>query len=405
MDWKGTVDRKKNCMKLFAVLQDIFSGALAESDLVTASEDMEYKLMVTHESLEKFERDLTRVYSRLKRMRKTRSAKNAKVSLKEIMDLIGSPFKMKSFPSPVALPTSAPAKHRRNGGGLSLQLDDTELAEIEMEATAPISSSSSNTTSKRKRGERKTGKPSRSIGYVPVDKATKLAKIKQLTKNNRYLSYYNEISSRYLPKLRTILDDIVSRSRSESTKLKVRNHFKGLVSFLRGDGDPVTPQSVYDAKERLKRLFYWYQENLVGRMIATGQMSEASTRAENAAPKDDDEKKTVTMATGKGTDEGARKSEDRDAKRQRTAAQQRMRSSEKMMSMLDEIKSSMNDATGKEAELGIGRFDSQNLTLGLPSLREDVVDSDAKSKTKKKDAQGSTASSSDGGESTKKEEG
>ena len=67
MDWKGTVDRKKNCMKLFAVLQDIFSGALAESDLVTASEDMEYKLMVTHESLEKFERDLTRVYSRLKR--------------------------------------------------------------------------------------------------------------------------------------------------------------------------------------------------------------------------------------------------------------------------------------------------------------------------------------------------
>ena len=119
------------------------------------------------------------------------------------------------------------------------------------------------------------------------------------------------MSTRYLPRLVRVLEDIIRRSRSAETRKKVQRagtlflclhfageyvhvpspphsltqrqgqagrrvitvscplplslslsqvqvHFTNLVTFLQGSGGPVTPQNVFDAKERLKRLFYWW---------------------------------------------------------------------------------------------------------------------------------------------------
>eukprot|EP00939_MAST-03C_sp_MAST-3C-sp1_P004769 g4769.t1 len=67
MDWKTKIDRKKNCMNLFAILQNLYRNALSEAAIVTASEDIEYKLMITHDALSDFEKDLARVYGLFQR--------------------------------------------------------------------------------------------------------------------------------------------------------------------------------------------------------------------------------------------------------------------------------------------------------------------------------------------------
>ena len=66
-DWKASIDRKHNCMTLFKLLQELFNDALSDQDIVTASEDIEFKLMISHEMQEDFKKDLARVYSQFRR--------------------------------------------------------------------------------------------------------------------------------------------------------------------------------------------------------------------------------------------------------------------------------------------------------------------------------------------------
>ena len=58
MSWKGTVNRKKNCMTLFKVLKNLFHRSLPEPQIVKAAEDIEYKLMVENNTKKLFESDL-----------------------------------------------------------------------------------------------------------------------------------------------------------------------------------------------------------------------------------------------------------------------------------------------------------------------------------------------------------
>lgn len=102
-----------------------------------------------------------------------------------------------------------------------------------MEATQPIENP------KRK------DNPFSHKSYKEDDAETRERKIKQLSKANRYIKYYQTLSDKYFPKLVAILDDIVHKCKSDGTISQVKEHFESLVKFLRGDGEPVTPISVY----------------------------------------------------------------------------------------------------------------------------------------------------------------
>ena len=59
--------------------------------------------------------------------------------------------------------------------------------------------------------------------YVEDDPDTRNKKLKSLSKNNRYIQYYQTLSDKYFPKLMGILDDIYKctsdRARNESNNI------------------------------------------------------------------------------------------------------------------------------------------------------------------------------------------
>lgn len=328
--WKVEVDRKKNCMTLFGVLQSLFSRSLPEKAIVKASEDIEYKLMVENELKSHFDADFKRVVDGLAKLKTFKDKHLAKKKLRSILSSIGKHGEKRKVST--SLRSSAAGGKRRkteesrsdnkknrsdDSLSLRLELNDDEMKSIEEEATAPIMASEAKGTS---RGTSKDGR--RTFAYKPVSNEEKLEKIKQLAKNNRYIKYYQELSTKYYPKLVGILNDISKKSRSEETRQKVKSHFSSLVNYLRGDGEPVTPQTVYNAKERLKRLFYWYQENLIGRMS-----DKRETRAKSDAAEKDKALETAPKVKS-AKDEPA----------------------SKQTALVQGIKAAMNDLTGLKAE-------------------------------------------------------
>ena len=269
--WKGTVNRKKNCMTLFKVLKHLFHRSLPEPQIVKAAEDIEYKLMVENTTKQMFVSDLARVVVGLRKLTSFKSKSAAKTQLRGILKSIGK-HKVKSSTSTTTSTTSTTSSSSSSSSiptlpSLSLQLDlnPDELKMIEEEATAPIEEEK---MKKKKsvslsvspvpaqvptqaQGNSKDAawptknNPFMHKDYVEDDPDTRNKKLKSLSKNNRYIQYYQTLSDKYFPKLMGILDDIIHKCTSDRARNRVKQHFESLVKYLRGDGEPVTPVSVY----------------------------------------------------------------------------------------------------------------------------------------------------------------
>ena len=253
MSWKGTVNRKKNCMTLFKVLKHLFHRSLPEPQIVKAAEDIEYKLMVENNTKKLFESDLARVVVGLRKLTSFKSKAAAKTQLKVILKSIGK-HKVKSE-RPTNTTTTTSSIPTLPSMSLRLDLNPDELKMIEEEATAPIQeekkkkSTTTTTTTTTTVQDSKTwptkNNPFMHKDYVEDDAETRNKKLKQLSKNNRYIQYYQTLSDKYFPKLMGILDDIIHKCKSDRARIGVKQHFESLVKYLRGDGEPVTPVSVY----------------------------------------------------------------------------------------------------------------------------------------------------------------
>ena len=249
MSWKGTVNRKKNCMTLFKVLKHLFHRSLPEPQIVKAAEDIEYKLMVENNTKKLFESDLARVVVGLRKLSSFKSKAAAKTQLKVILKSIGK-HKVKSE-RPTNTTTTTSSIPTLPSMSLRLDLNPDELKMIEEEATAPIQeekkkkSTTTTTTVQDSKTWPTKNNPFMHKDYVEDDAETRNKKLKQLSKNNRYIQYYQTLSDKYFPKLMGILDDIIHKCKSDRARIGVKQHFESLVKYLRGDGEPVTPVSVY----------------------------------------------------------------------------------------------------------------------------------------------------------------
>ena len=239
-------------MTLFKVLKHLFHRSLPEPQIVKAAEDIEYKLMVENNTKKLFESDLARVVVGLRKLTSFKSKAAAKTQLKVILKSIGK-HKVKSE-RPTNTTTTTSSIPTLPSMSLRLDLNPDELKMIEEEATAPIQeekkkSTTTTTTTTTTVQDSKTwptkNNPFMHKDYVEDDAETRNKKLKQLSKNNRYIQYYQNLSDKYFPKLMGILDDIIHKCKSDRARIGVKQHFESLVKYLRGDGEPVTPVSVY----------------------------------------------------------------------------------------------------------------------------------------------------------------
>ena len=240
-------------MTSFKVLKHLFHRSLPEPQIVKAAEDIEYKLMVENNSKKLFESDLARVVVGLRKLTSFKSKAAAKTQLKVILKSIGK-HKVKSE-RPTNTTTTTSSIPTLPSMSLRLDLNPDELKMIEEEATAPIQeekkkkSTTTTTTTTTTVQDSKTwptkNNPFMHKDYVEDDAETRNKKLKQLSKNNRYIQYYQNLSDKYFPKLMGILDDIIHKCKSDRARIGVKQHFESLVKYLRGDGEPVTPVSVY----------------------------------------------------------------------------------------------------------------------------------------------------------------
>ena len=349
--WKGSINRKKNCMTLFKVLKHLFHRSLPEPQIVKAAEDIEYKLMVENGTKKMFESDLARVVVGLRNLTSFKSKKAAKTQLRGILKSIGTHKPVENKQNATFKSSGVPTLPSLS---LELDLNPDELKMIEKEAMIPTSPIPPATEKGEGSAEESKTWPTKNNPfmhkeYVLDSPETRNKKLKQLSKNNRYIQYvcfvsdsyfisssifqssfyryYQTLSDKYFPKLMGILDDIVHKCKSEKARYKVKMHFEALVKYLRGDGEPVTPVSVYvcvcvcvfsglslslshsqlffpshnnrhvylfryEAKEKLKRLFFWYQKNLMSRMSEKriGEAVKTKEKMENEKRKLSDEK-------------------------------------------------------------------------------------------------------------------
>lgn len=87
-----------------------------------------------------------------------------------------------------------------------------------------------------------------------------LWKVNKYGEEEQYREYFkNTLQKRYFKRLVLVLKDVIRRSTKTSTKERVKSNFIDLVRFLQGKGEPITPESVYDARQRCIRLFQWYK--------------------------------------------------------------------------------------------------------------------------------------------------